>query len=269
MSPDLVGADAKADIPLPPEVRRYYSPGVTHGGGRGGFAPEAGRPALSVDGLCVLAENPNPSSDTTRALTRALIDWVVKGTEPPPSRYPRLDQGELVPPTAAAMGFPAIPGDPSPDGKINAFVDQDFGQGFDANAMSGVMSTLPPIVRGVLPSLVPKVDADGNETAGVRSVLLQAPLGTYLGWNETASGYFKGKGCGFSGGYIPFRVTKAERLAAHDPRPSLEERYATHDDYVAKVRAAAAKLVAERFLLPADADRMAHEAEGSSVLQPR
>ena len=87
-SPDLVGTDAKSDIPLPPNVRRYFFPGTTHGGGRGGFSTAAPKPPNG----CVLPANPNPESDTMRALTVALIDWVTKGTEPPPSRYPRLDQ---------------------------------------------------------------------------------------------------------------------------------------------------------------------------------
>lgn len=114
----------------------------------------------------------------------------------------------------------------------------------------------------------PKVDADGNETAGVRSVQSLVPLGTYLGWNVTASGFYKGQGCGFSGGYIPFAKTKAERTAAGDPRPSLEERYGTHEAFVAKVRAAADKLVGERFLLKADADRIVGQAADSAVLMP-
>ena len=53
MSPGLVGTDARRDIPLPPNVRRYYFPGVTHGGGRGGFQviePGAGRPRLRPPG---------------------------------------------------------------------------------------------------------------------------------------------------------------------------------------------------------------------------
>ena len=87
------------------------------------------------------------------------------------------------------------------------------------------------------------MNADGNETSGVASTLHQAPLGTYVGWNVTASGYFKGTECGFSGGYVPFAKTKADRLAAGDPRPSLEERYGTHEKYVATVRTAAAHLV--------------------------
>jgi hypothetical protein len=120
----------------------------------------------------------------------------------------------------------------------------------------------------VLPSLVPKVDADGNEQAGVPSVLHQAPLGTYLGWNVTAGGFYQGQGCGFSGGYIPFAKTKAERMASGDPRPSLEERYGSHDAYVARVRAAAARLVRERFLLPDNAERIVRQAEESAVLKP-
>jgi hypothetical protein len=268
MSPDLVGTDAKADIPLPDNVRRYYFPGVTHGGGKGGFAADADHLAQSVTGQCALADNPNPSLDTTRALTADLIDWVVTGTEPPSSRYPTLAAGQLVQPTAAAMGFPTIPNAPTPDGKLNALLDYDFGPGFNYRDLSGVITVEPPLLKRTLPSLVPKVDADGNETAGVPSPLRQAPLGTYLGWNATAGGFYKGQGCGFSGGYIPFAKTKAERVAAGDPRLSLEERYGTHDAYVAAVRAAAQRLTADRLLLPDDADRIVKQAADSAVLRP-
>jgi hypothetical protein len=268
MSPDLVGTDAKADIKLPDNVRRYYFPGVTHGGGKGGFALDADHPAQSVTGQCTLPDNPNPSSDTTRALTVALVDWVVTGKEPPPSRYPTLAAGQLVQPTAAAMGFPKIPNAPTPDGKLNALLDLDFGPGFNYRDLSGVITVEPPVIKRTLPSLVPKVDADGNETAGAPSPLHEAPLGTYLGWNMTAGGFYKGQGCGFSGGYIPFAKTKTERMASGDPRPSLEERYGTHDQYVAAVRTAAQRLVGERLLLPDDADRIVKQAADSAVLKP-
>ncbi len=263
MSPGLVGTDAKADIPLLPNVRRYYSPGVTHGGGRGGFNVAA---STANAGGCVLPANPNPSSDTNRALMAALIDWVVKGTPPPPSRYPRLDLGQLVPATSAAMGFPSIPGAPLPDGVVNSVLDYDFGPNFRYGDLAGVMSLQPPLVKQVIPTLVPKVDADGNEVGGIPSVLHQTPLGTYLGWNITSSGFYKGQACGFAGGYIPFPQTKAERLASGDPRLSIEERYQTHDQYVDAIRAAAGKLVRERFLLSEDAARLIQEAAASGVL---
>src|SRR6202040_717490 len=114
----------------------------------------------------------------------------------------------------------------------------------------------PAGIRAVIPLLVPKVNADGNETAGVPSVLLQAPLGTYLGWNITASGFFKRQLCAFVGGFVPFSRTKAPRVGSGDPRPSLEERYGTQQAYVAVVRMAAEEAVREGFLLREDADRL-------------
>ncbi len=262
-SPDLVGTSADRDIPLPANVRRYYFPGVTHGGGRGGFS--ATPPAAPAN--CELPANPNPSSDTMRALTVALIDWVTKNTPPPPSVYPRLDRGELVQPTQAALGGPMIPGVPLPDGVINPLYDYDLGREFRYNDLSGVITIEPPPIKQVLPSLAPKQDADGNEVVGVASTLHQAPLGTYLGWNVTARGFAKGRECGLNGAFVPFAKTKAEREAAGDPRLSLEERYRTHDGYVAMVKAATERLVRERFLLQEDAEKLVREATASDVLR--
>ena len=265
MSPDLVGTDARRDIPLPETVRRYYHPGTTHGGGPGGFALEAPPPPAG----CALPANPNPQADTTRALLRALVAWVVDGTAPPPSRYPRLARGELVPPRVVAATFAKIPGARDPSGLINPVLEYDFGPGLESNDLTGVLAKVPPRVVRVLPSLVPRVDADGNEPDGLPSVLAQAPLGTYLGWNAYAGGFFAGQGCGFAGGYLPFARTRAERLAAGDPRPSLEERYGTHDGYVRRVRAAAEAAVAQRVLLPEDAERLVAGASASAVLAGR
>jgi hypothetical protein len=262
VSPNLVGTRADKDIALPANVRRYYMPSTRHGGGGGGFAHE-----VRVDPCCVLANNPNPSNETNRALMKALVDWVVRDTAPPPSRYPTLSHGDLAAPTAAAIGFPAIPGQPLPDGVFVPLYDYDFGSSFKYADVSGVMSSQPPVVRQVLPQLVPKVDADGNEIAGVRSVLLEVPLGTYTGWNPLAGGFFKGHIQALGGGYIPFAKTKAQRLASGDPRLSLEERYGTHEAYVAKVKEAAKRQVAERFLLQEDADRLVDQAEKSAVLR--
>lgn len=262
---NLIGTDAKRDIPLPANVRRYYFPGTTHGGGRGGFSATAPPPPAG----CVLSANPNPISDTMRALTGALIEWVTKGKEPPPSRYPRLDRGELGPATRTGIGQPDIPGIPSPEGLVNPVLDYDFGADFHYNDLSGVITKQPPVVKQIIPTLVPKVDADGNDGAGVLSVLRQAPLGTYLGWNVTAAGFDKGGICTLSGGYVPFAITKRERLTAGDPRPSLEERYGSHRAYVETVRRAAEKAVQERFLLRADADRLVVEAAASDVLRGR
>jgi hypothetical protein len=131
-----------------------------------------------------------------------------------------------------------------------------------------VPTLLPPKIKHVIKMLAPKVDADGNELGGVPVVLRDAPLGTYLGWNITAAGFHKGKICNYAGGMIPFAKTKGERQANGDPRLSLEERYGTHEGYVRAVEAAAAKAVAQGFLLQADADALVAQAAASDVLRP-
>lgn len=261
MSPNLIGTDARADIPLPPNVRRYYMPGTTHGGGRGGFQLSSG----GAPG-CTLPANPNPMNEQLRALNAALVAWVADGTPPPESRYPLLSRGELVPATAAATGFPSIPGLPSIDGLVKVVLDYDYGPGYINNDVSGVITAMPPRIVQAIPTYVPRVDADGNETSGVPSVLHQAPLGTYLGWNIAAPGFFSGQICGFQGGYVPFAVTRAEREKTGDPRLSLEERYGTLEGYVCTVRRAANGAVADRLLLQEDAERMIREAGESGVL---
>lgn len=66
---------------------------------------------------------------------------------------------------------------------------------------------------------------------------------------------------------IPFARTRAERQASGDPRLSLEERYGSHEGYVAAVRKAADRALAAGFLLRDDADRLVREAEASRVLR--
>lgn len=260
-SPALIGTDAAADIPLPANVRRYYNPGVTHGGGRGGFSPAS--PAMTA---CRLAGNPNPVTDTARAHLANLIDWVARGTEPPPSAYPTLARGELITAEAAVAAFPAIPGAPQAD--LNPLQIYDAGPGFNAADLTGVMSKVPPEVTGFVPLRVARADIDGNEmVSGVPSALFRAPLGSYLGWNIAAQGFYAGQNCGSNGGYIPFAKTQAERQASGDPRLSLEERYGDHAGYVARVKAATAELVRQRFLLAADADRIVKEADASDILR--
>jgi hypothetical protein len=215
---------------------------------------------------CVLPPNPAPVAPMRAALQKRLIAWVTQGTPMPASKYPTLADGTLVANTRAALGFPAIPGAPSPEGAQLPLVDYDLGTRFRYAEQSGVL-TKHPVVKGTLPQLVAKVDADGNEVSGIKSPLLAAPLGTYTGWNVTAAGVFKGQSCGNAGGFIPFAKTKAERLASGDPRLSLEERYRDHAGYLRTVTGAANDLVRNGYLLPADAAGMIEQAERSDILK--
>ena len=247
----IAGTTGKEDLALPENVRRYYHAGTSHGGGMGGF-----NLGTRSDDPNVLANNPNPEREIDRALYVALVDWVVKGTLPPASVYPRVTDGTLVPATSAAMGWPNIPKTPKPDGVVNSLLDYDFGPQYRYNDSSGVITNVPPSVKRVIPTLVPKVDADGNDVAGVKSLLFRLPLGTYTGWNPIGSGILKGRERSLAGGYIPFAKTRAERLASEDPRLSIEERYPSLQAYVAAATREAAALVADRLLLPDDAVRL-------------
>jgi hypothetical protein len=162
------------------------------------------------------------------------------------------------------MGFPVIPGEPLPDGSLNPIYEYDFGPEFRYVDLAGAISKVPP-TRKILPTLVPKTDADGNDLGGVASVLRQVPLGTYTDWNVTASGWNRGAWCGLNGGYIPFAKSKAEREARRDPRPSIEERYGTHEHYVQLVKHAAAQAVADRLLLREDAEKLIAAAEAGAI----
>ena len=65
---------------------------------------------------------------------------------------------------------------------------------------------------------------------------------------------------------MPFAKTKAARVAAGDPRPSMEERYGNQGGFVKAVEDATKKLVRERFLLQEDADRYIKAAAESSAI---
>lgn len=278
---DFVGTDNAADIPLPGNVRRYYIASTQHGGGSGGFAKGPVKPEPVVaspgqaarassnpiqGGPCAYPRNPNPEWNIYAALLVDLKEWVAKGTEPPPSSYPRLAAHELVPANADAMGFPRTGVLPNPDGMVNPLLVYNLGPDFLYNDLSGPVAAEPPSVVYVIPQLVPRVNADGNEIGGIHTVQQEAALGTYLGWNVTTAGFVKGQLCSLTGSFIPFATTRAERQELGDPRLSLEERYGDQEGFECVVKHAANDLLAKRLLLTTDADGVRNQASRSNVL---
>jgi hypothetical protein len=57
---------------------------------------------------------------------------------------------------------------------------------------------------------------------------------------------------GEGAGCITFSKTRAERQLKHDPRISIDERYAGRDEYLTRLAAAARELVGQRYLLQYD-----------------
>jgi len=243
--------DGTQDLPDPPNVRFYLLSSIAHG-------------VASGRGLCQQLQNPISPGPALRALLMALTDWVVSGTEPPSSRVPRLHDGTLVPPLPqSAVGFPAIPG-VTYTGVVSVRELYEYGPEFDR----GIISCWPPVLTGcVYPTLVPRVTADGIDLPGVQLPDIAVPVGTYTGWNLLRTA--PKDECSAMGSFIPFVVTKEQRLTMSDPRPSLEERYGTHSRYVAAVEAATAWLVAERFLLPDDAKAYVEAARNRQLGLPQ
>ena len=282
LTPEWVGTDAKADLPLPDNVRRYYIASSTHGGGAGGFdssLPGVGLPTTGPMcpgnnyGQGALPANPMPHTQTVNALREHFRAWVQRGVAPPASRWPMLKDGTLGAAHKAGIGFPTLPQLRSTVPEVDFImpvIDYEWGPQFNTQDGSGIVANAPPPIKQVLSMLAPKVDADGNERGGVPVVLRDAPLGTYLGWNITAGGarpFHQGQVCDYVGGMIPFAKTAAERRANGDPRPSLEERYGTSEGYVAAVRKAADNAVAQGFLLADDAAALVKAAQASAVLK--
>jgi len=155
-----------------------------------------------------------------------------------------------------------------------------FKQGFPKMpgvTYSGLLNELSELDTSVQPPapipghdyvvLVPRVDADGNDIAGIRLPNIEAPLGTFAGWNLRRAGFAEGELCSLTGSYIPLARTESERKQAGDPRLSLEERYRTHRGYVRAVREAAEKLEEEGLLLEEDLLRYVAQAQESDVLR--
>ena len=134
-------------------------------------------------------------------------------------------------------------------------LDYDFGPLFRYNDGSGVISNVPAPIRQTIPTLAPRVNQDGNEVAGVQSLLHRLPLGTYAAWNPIASGPLKGREASLAAGYMPFAKTRAQRLASGDPRLSIEERYSDVWSYYSQASKIANQMVRERLMLPEDAAR--------------
>jgi hypothetical protein len=194
-----------------------------------------------------------------RALVLALDRWAGEGAAPPASAYPQLADGTLTTVAAYRAAFPEAIGLTPPEDNLHE-AHLDFGGRFES---AGVADIVPPKHGAAYGTRVPTPDADGNDRGGVRQVELQVPLGTHTGWNPRAPETgFAWAIARFDGSFLPFARSEAERKAANDPRPSLEARYPTRDDFVAKVNAAVRRQVASGLLLEEDVERAVNENVG-------
>ena len=269
--------DGTRDLPDSPYTRNYFMSSMRHGTGN-----------AATRGNCQQFQNPLNSAPVQRALFLALDEWATKGTPLPGSRVPRLDNGTMAPPLPqSGVGFPNIPGVTYTGLQTTRYL-LNYGPDF---YNTGIATINPPVFTApyqnnpangpIYPSYVPTTDSDGNDIAGVRLPDVTVPLATYTGW-ALRSGVWANDGCEAEGQYIPFARTEAERVAAGDPRPSVEARYPSFGEYKSAVMRAIDGLVTDRLMLCEDADDAqsrliaaglaagvpAHPGKGTPTLQP-
>ncbi len=231
------------DIELPATSRVYMIAGTQHGGRAG---------ATTDPGPNINPRNPHNPMPAVRALLVALDEWVVSGKTPPPSKVPTLAAGTLV--DANKTGLPSVPGAAVVRVTNSVSPPGDW--------------TAPKPAGKTYRTLVSRVDADGNEAAGVRLPDIAVPLATYTGWNEYKPPYPKGEIADRDGSCLPFPVDKAARESSGDPRPSVAERYKSGADYLAKVQAVVDQLLADRLILPEDAELYIERARREPRVAP-
>ncbi len=249
--------DGEADVELPDNVRSWLFCGTQHG------------PA----NLPISDTNPDTGARGTQALNyvdyrplmRAALyhldRWVTHNELPPANGYPNHADGTAVNADDLADWFNGVPGVEFP-------AHQKIMRRLDFGPDRAVPTVIPPAVGERYPSVVSAIDADGNEVGGIGLPAIEAPLATYTGWNVRhpdigGTGQTMAPGGTVVGAAIPFAVTREERLASGDPRASIEERYASRDEYLERVRACAESLVASGYVLAEDVDVLV--AQGGEV----
>ncbi|TCR61816.1 alpha/beta hydrolase domain-containing protein [Bosea sp. BK604] len=243
----LVVTDTQGnDLPQPDIVRVYMWASSQH------FAAvENTPPQRGLNGLGEYLDNIVSTSMFFRATLTLLDVWATTGKAPPPSHHPRREDATLVSYQAWKQQFPAIPGRAIPK-QASRLRLLDFGPDIDR----GVIGHHPPRFVGdrEYAVLVPAVDRDGIDLAGVKAPMVQAPLGTYVGWNLRRSDLGLGAMLGVTGSYLPFPEDEEEREQSGDPRISIMERYPSSEAYREAIRQAAERLAGQGLMLWEDVE---------------
>ena len=241
--------DGKLDAMLSGNVRIYHFTGLQHFPGP--WPPAKGHGDL----MGQEPQSPLPIHYFWRAMIANMDAWVRNNTLPPPSSYPKIADGTLVP--LQRYAFPAIPRTKAAH-EANTGYRLDFGPNWQA----GILSVQPPKILETFPVLVPQVDADGNERDGVRLPEVSVPLATYASWDlRDPSIGAPDERVSFECSYIAFPKTAADRLRTSDPRKSVEERYRGKEDYMMQFTKATEELVKQRWILPEDRESVLHHGE--------
>jgi hypothetical protein len=224
--------EGKKDAEIDPDVRMYMIAGRAHTDARVGFIG--------------------------RALLTAIDLWVSQGAEPPESRIPRISDGTLVDLEAYRNVVPAIPGLRVPESFYHPF-RLDPGPRWHSK---GIADYVPPKTGPRYVCLIPQVDEDGKEIAGIHLPEISVPLATFMGWS-LRSPSFSHTLRRNAGRVWPLLHTEEDRRQTNDPRKSILERYSNKSDYLAEEAKSILQLRDQRLLLDEDVTILL----GQAVLQ--
>jgi hypothetical protein len=191
-----------------------------------------------------------------RALLTALDQWVSADVEPPESKTPKISDGTLVTLEAFRNAFPDVPRAEIPPSFYHPY-RLDAGARWQTD---GIADHVPPQAGPRYVCLVPQVDEDGNEIAGIRLPEIVVPLATFTGWSMRSPSFSRTLRRN-AGRIWPFPRTAEERKQTGDPRKSMLERYPTKKDYISGVTECILDLHSQRFLLDEDVVMLLKQAD--------
>ena len=231
------------DGALPPEVRAYTLAGMPH-------APYW----INAKGVAEQPHNDLRYTYLLRNLLEKLRAWSAEGVLPPSSAIPKISDGTLV--QVEKLNWPAIPGVTFAGPVLTRHPLFDYGPEF----AKGIVKVFPEELKLEYPPLVPQVDRDGNDKAGIQHPAVSVPLATRTGWSIRAAQPGRGQLASQDGSLIAFPRTKEERLLSGDPRLSIQERYSGVGEYERHVKLEALMLVVRGHLLNEDVEKVVSQS---------
>jgi len=221
--------EGKKDEAIDPEVRMYMIAGRAHTDARVSFI--------------------------SRALLTALDLWITRDVKPPESQIPKISEGTLVDLETYREAVPAIPGLQVPESFYHP-IRLDPGSRWQSQ---GIADFVPPKMGPRYVCLIPQVDEDGREIAGIHLPEISVPLATFMGWSLRSPSFSRTIRRN-AGRIWPIPHTEDGRIRTNDPRRSIQERYPKKSDYLAKVATSILELKHQGFLLDEDVTILLNQA---------
>jgi len=219
------------DADLPGAVRRYLFASTQHGPG---LLPYADRSIFGSHGSNLF--NAVDYRPLFRAALENLRRWVMDDVSPPASVFPRRDDGTGSTREKVIDRLMEFDGLSLPDkDRLPWICPVDLGP----RSADGIGSFPARLTGQDYLTVVADVDGAGNEIGGVRMPDVEVPVATHTGFNPRHSD---------SGGAGQI----LEYVGSTLPLGDLEQRYASKDEYLERVKAAARTLVAARLVLAED-----------------